>query len=85
MQEGHESFFARSQVLNACKAVGIQAIDSVFSDVGDMEALRLNALRSKAMGFDGMGCTLHYNDGRRGIPIGRTQWRSSDTTPRTMT
>lgn len=54
--EGTESFFARSQVVNACKAAGIQAIDSVFSDVGDMEGLKQNVLRSKALGFDGMGC-----------------------------
>ena len=56
--EGLESFFARAQVLNACKANGIQAIDSVFSDVGDMEGLILNVKRSKSLGFDGMGC-LH--------------------------
>jgi citrate lyase subunit beta/citryl-CoA lyase len=43
-------------LVNACKAVGIQAIDSVFSDVSDMEALKNNVLRSKALGFDGMGC-----------------------------
>jgi len=54
--EGTESFFARSMVVNACKAAGIQAIDSVFSDVGDMEGLKENVLRSKALGFDGMGC-----------------------------
>ena len=54
--EGNESFFARSMVVNACKAAGIQAIDSVFSDIGDMEALKNNVLRSKALGFDGMGC-----------------------------
>jgi len=54
--EGIESFFARSMVVNACKAAGIQAIDSVFSDVGDMEGLKQNVLRSKALGFDGMGC-----------------------------
>lgn len=54
--EGNESFFARSQILNACKAAGIQAIDSVFSDLSDMDALTQTALRSKAMGFDGMGC-----------------------------
>ena len=54
--EGTESFFARSMVVNACKAAGIQAIDSVFSDVSDMEALKENVLRSKALGFDGMGC-----------------------------
>lgn len=55
-QEGTESFFARSMVVNACKAAGIQAIDSVFSDVADMEALKETVMRSKALGFDGMGC-----------------------------
>jgi len=55
-QEGTESFFARSMVVNACKACGIQAIDSVFSDVADMEGLKQNVIRSKALGFDGMGC-----------------------------
>ncbi|MCP9750959.1 aldolase/citrate lyase family protein [Ferruginibacter sp. HRS2-29] len=55
-KEGNESFYARSQLVNACKAAGIQAIDSIFSDVADLEALRENALRSRAMGFDGMGC-----------------------------
>ena len=54
--EGNESFFARSMVVNACKASGIQAIDSVFSDVADMEALKETIIRSKALGFDGMGC-----------------------------
>ncbi|HPT03655.1 MAG TPA: aldolase/citrate lyase family protein [Bacteroidales bacterium] len=54
--EGTESFFARSFLVNACKSAGIQAIDSVFSDVADMEALKQNVLRSKALGFDGMGC-----------------------------
>ena len=54
--EGTESFFARSMVVNAARAAGIQPIDSVFSDVADMEGLRQNVLRSKALGFDGMGC-----------------------------
>jgi citrate lyase subunit beta/citryl-CoA lyase len=55
-QEGSESFFARSMVVNACKAAGIQAIDSVFSDIADMEALKETVIHSKALGFDGMGC-----------------------------
>jgi citrate lyase subunit beta/citryl-CoA lyase len=54
--EGNESYFARTQVVNACRAAGIQPIDSVFSDVGDMEGLKNNVLRSKSLGFDGMGC-----------------------------
>lgn len=55
-KEGTESLFARCQVINACKAAGIQAIDSVFSDAGDLDALKENVLRSRALGFDGMGC-----------------------------
>lgn len=54
--EGLESLFARSCLINACRAAGIQAIDSVFSDVGDMEGLKENVIRSRSLGFDGMGC-----------------------------
>lgn len=53
---GEESLYARSRLVNACKAAGIQAIDSVFSDVGDMEGLKENVLQSKSLGFEGMGC-----------------------------
>jgi len=54
--EGKESFYARTRLVVAAKAAGIQAIDSVFSDVADMEALRQNVMTSKALGFEGMGC-----------------------------
>jgi citrate lyase subunit beta / citryl-CoA lyase len=54
--EGVESFYARSRFINACKAAKIQAIDSVFSHTSDMQALNLTCKKSKAMGFDGMGC-----------------------------
>jgi citrate lyase subunit beta/citryl-CoA lyase len=53
---GVESLFARQRVVNAAHAAGVQAIDSVFGDVGDMDALRTWALQSRAMGFEGMGC-----------------------------
>ncbi|MBC8525284.1 MAG: citrate lyase ACP [Candidatus Cloacimonetes bacterium] len=55
-KEGKESFFARCQVVNAARAAGIQPIDSVFSDVSDMDALKDVVLESKSLGFDGMGC-----------------------------
>lgn len=54
--EGNESFFARTRIVVAAKAAGIQPIDSVFSDVANMEALRQNVLISKGLGFEGMGC-----------------------------
>jgi citrate lyase subunit beta/citryl-CoA lyase len=53
---GKESIYARQLVINAARAAGLQAIDSVFSDVGDLEGLRAWALNSHALGFEGMGC-----------------------------
>jgi len=54
--EGRESIFARQMLVNAAKAAGIQAIDTVFSDVADMEALRQSVLEAKSLGFEGKGC-----------------------------
>lgn len=54
--EATESFFARTTLVNAAVAAGIQAIDSVFSDVSDMEGLKKNVQVSKSLGFNGMGC-----------------------------
>jgi len=54
--EGNESFFARSMVVNAARAAGIQPIDSVFSDFDDTDALLRSAGMSKSLGFCGMGC-----------------------------
>lgn len=54
--EGTESFVARSKVVNAAKAAGIQAIDTVFSDVNDMEALEKSVVEAKQLGFEGKGC-----------------------------
>ncbi|MFZ2287741.1 MAG: aldolase/citrate lyase family protein [Bacteroidales bacterium] len=55
-KEGKESLYARNRLVVAARAAGIQPIDSVFSDVGDMAGLLDNILSSKAMGFEGMGC-----------------------------
>ncbi len=55
-REGHESQYARSRLVNAARAAGVQAIDSVFGDVGDMDGLRHWGESSRAMGFEGMGC-----------------------------
>ncbi len=54
--EGRESIFARQMLVNAAKAAGIQAIDTVFSDVADMEALRQSVIEAKSLGFEGKGC-----------------------------
>ncbi len=54
--EGKESLFARLMLVNAAKAAGIQAIDTVFSDVSDMEGLKASVLEAKSLGFEGKGC-----------------------------
>jgi citrate lyase subunit beta/citryl-CoA lyase len=54
--EGLESLWARSRIVNAARASGIQAIDSVYGDVADEEGLLAWGVRSRAMGFQGMGC-----------------------------
>ena len=55
-QAGQESQYARLRMVNAAKAAGVQAIDSVFSDVADMDGLRKWGEQSRALGFEGMGC-----------------------------
>ncbi len=62
--EGRESFYARSMIVNAAKAAGVQAIDTVFSDVGDLQGLRNSVLEARSLGFEGKGC-IHP----RQIPI----------------
>ena len=53
---GEESLYARTRLVNACKAAGIQPIDSVYSDVANEDGLRETASISKSLGFEGMGC-----------------------------
>jgi citrate lyase subunit beta/citryl-CoA lyase len=54
--EGHESQYARARLVNAARAAGVQAIDSVYSDVADLEGLKRWGENSRALGFEGMGC-----------------------------
>jgi citrate lyase subunit beta / citryl-CoA lyase len=54
--EGRESQYARSRLVNAARAAGVQAIDSVYGDVGDMDGLKRWGENSRALGFEGMGC-----------------------------
>ena len=54
--EGRESFWARSQVVNAARAAGVTPIDTVFSDVADTQGLRASVIEAKSLGFEGKGC-----------------------------
>ena len=43
-------------IAEAAKACGLQAIDSVYGNVGDEEGLRASGREAKALGFEGKGC-----------------------------
>ena len=54
--EGQETLYARLRLVNAAKAAGVQTIDSVYADIGDLEGLARWGEQSRALGFEGMGC-----------------------------
>jgi citrate lyase subunit beta / citryl-CoA lyase len=55
-REGTETLWARQRLVNAARAAGVQAIDSVYGDVQDEAGLLAWGRASRAMGFVGMGC-----------------------------
>lgn len=52
-KSGEELFVARSKIVLAASAAGIDAIDTVFSDINDDEGLRKETEMAKRLGFDG--------------------------------
>lgn len=52
-REGSELFLARATIVVAARAAGIDALDTVFSDVNDEEQLIREAQTIKQLGFDG--------------------------------
>ena len=54
--EGKELFTPRSEIAIAAKAAGVDAIDTVFSDVNNEEGLRQETELIKSLGFAGKAC-----------------------------
>ncbi|HWR43410.1 aldolase/citrate lyase family protein [Sporomusa sp.] len=52
-KDGKELFVPRSQLLLAARAAGIDAIDTVFSDINDEETFIAEVNMIKQLGFDG--------------------------------
>ncbi|RNC28509.1 MAG: Citrate lyase subunit beta [Candidatus Dichloromethanomonas elyunquensis] len=52
-RDGEEIFMARCQVAIACRAAGIDAIDTPFADVQDQEGLIKDTQKAKALGLTG--------------------------------
>ncbi len=53
---GHELFLARSTVVLNAKIAGVDAIDTVFSDVNDKDGFRAEVESAKNLGFAGKSC-----------------------------
>lgn len=52
-KSGEEILYARLRLITAARAAGIQAIDTPFTDVNDMEGLERDAAFACRLGFDG--------------------------------
>ena len=52
-KEGQEIFYARTRLVCAARAWGIEAYDTPFTDVEDMEGLRKDTEFAKSLGFGG--------------------------------
>ena len=55
-EHGTESLVARSLVVLAARAAGLQPIDTVYTDVKNEEGLRESIRRARELGFVGKGC-----------------------------
>ena len=70
--DGTEALLARQTIVLGARAAGVQALDSVFSDVDDTEGFLAYCAQSRAMGFDGVG-VVHP----RQVPIANQQFSPS--------
>jgi citrate lyase subunit beta/citryl-CoA lyase len=52
-REGPEIAYARSRIINAARAAGVDAMDTPFTDVNDLEGLRQDTLLARSLGFTG--------------------------------
>lgn len=51
--EGEEILYARNRVAIACKALGVDSIDTPFTDVDNFPGLRQDTLKARNLGFTG--------------------------------
>ena len=52
-KEGHELLYARTRLVNACKALKKMVIDTPFTDTDDVRGLKKDIILAKGLGFDG--------------------------------
>ena len=74
-REGTEILYARSAIVAACAAFGIQAIDLLFLDFRDADGLRAETLRGAQLGYVGTQ-VIHPNQ----VPIVQAVYTPDDAT-----
>lgn len=52
-KESDELFYARTKIINACKAMKKDAIDTPFTDTNDYQGLENDSRKAKMLGFSG--------------------------------
>jgi citrate lyase subunit beta/citryl-CoA lyase len=52
-KDSEELFYARTKIVNACKALKIDAIDTPFTDTNDEAGLLADTIHAKKLGFTG--------------------------------
>ncbi|MCI9678030.1 MAG: CoA ester lyase [Oscillospiraceae bacterium] len=55
-REGAEILYARSRLVCAARAAGVEVYDTPFTDVNDLEGLERDAAFAKGLGFTGKAC-----------------------------
>jgi len=59
-EEGKEIFYPRARIAMACKAFKIDAIDTPYTNVNNLEGLEKDSLVAKELGFNAKAC-IHPN------------------------
>jgi citrate lyase subunit beta/citryl-CoA lyase len=59
-EEGTEIFYPRAKIAMACKAFKIDAIDTPYTNVNNLEGLEKDSLVAKELGFNAKAC-IHPN------------------------
>ncbi len=59
--EGREIFYARSRLVMAARAAGIEALDTPFTDIDDLAACEADARLARQLGFAGKLCISPFH------------------------
>lgn len=55
-KDGSDIFYARNKIALAARAFKVDSIDTPFTDIKDLKALRMDTEASKGIGFSGKAC-----------------------------